>query len=198
MARRSDHTREQLREMALSQAEAVIVRDGIGALSMRKIAKAMGYTVGTLYLIFPNQDALLLAVNLRTADALHGHLLDAIAAADSKDELRAAASAYIDFAQANPHRWRLVFELNTDQPDQATQVQRRVEQLFALIESLLAARQHALDSAALRQTAAALWAGVHGMASLHVTGKLDWAGTHQAAGMLDVLLDKLAPDTATD
>lgn len=191
MARRSDHTREQLREMALSQAEAVIVRDGIGALSMRKIAKAMGYTVGTLYLIFPNQDALLLAVNLRTADALHAYLLDAVATAPPEQELRVAAAAYIDFAQANPHRWRLVFELNTDQPEQVAQVQRRVEQLFALIESLLAARLPTLGGGALRQTAAAVWAGVHGMASLRVTGKLDWAGETQAEGMLDVLLDRL-------
>ena len=67
-----------------------------------------------------------------------------------------------------------------------------MEQLFALIESLLAARMPSLDSRALRKTAAALWAGVHGMASLRVTGKLDWAGETQAEGMLDVLLERLA------
>lgn len=188
MARRSDHTREQLREMALSQAEAVIARDGLDALSMRKIAKAIGYTVGTLYLIFPNQDALLLAVNLRTADALHGHLLDRIAAAEPADELRAAAMGYIDFAVANPHRWRLIFELRADEPEQAAQVQRRVDQLFALIESLLAARRPALDSTALRHHATALWAGVHGIAALQVTGKLGWSGATESHPVLDALL----------
>ena len=48
MGRRNDHTREQLREMVLSAAELLIVREGMAGFSMRKVARAIGYTVGQL------------------------------------------------------------------------------------------------------------------------------------------------------
>ena len=122
------------------------------------------------------------------ADALHAQLLDRIATADPAEELRAAALAYIEFAVANPHRWRLIFELRADEPEQAAHVQRRVDQLFTLIESLLAARRPNLRSEALRHQATALWAGVHGIAALQVADKLGWSGARDSHPVLDALL----------
>ena len=52
MARRSDHSREELREMAITAAEQIVVEQGYEGLSARKVAAAIGYTVGTLYLVF--------------------------------------------------------------------------------------------------------------------------------------------------
>ena len=54
MARRSDHTREEIREMALVATEQIVSVAGFSALSARKIAKKIGYTVGSLYLLFDN------------------------------------------------------------------------------------------------------------------------------------------------
>ena len=56
--------------MALTAAETLVTREGLAGFSMRKVALAMGYTVGNLYLLFGNQDDLLAEVSMRTADAL--------------------------------------------------------------------------------------------------------------------------------
>ena len=74
MARRSDHSREELREMALSAAEQIVVEQGYEGLSARKVASAIGYTVGTLYLVFENIDDLILNINARTLDRLHAKM----------------------------------------------------------------------------------------------------------------------------
>ena len=70
MARRSEHSKEQIRDMALEAAETIVATDGLAGLSARKIAKQIGYTVGTLYLVFRNLDDLVLHVNARTLDAM--------------------------------------------------------------------------------------------------------------------------------
>lgn len=74
MARRSDHSREEIRAMALAAAQQIVTEQGFAALNARKIASAIGYTVGTLYLVFKNLDDLFLQLNARTLDDLHAAL----------------------------------------------------------------------------------------------------------------------------
>ena len=68
MARRSDHSREEIKEMALNAAMEVLEQEGPKGLSARKVASAIGYTVGTLYLVFKNQQEMVLQLNARTLD----------------------------------------------------------------------------------------------------------------------------------
>jgi AcrR family transcriptional regulator len=198
MGRRNEHTHEQQREMALSAAELLIVKEGIGAFSMRKVAKAIGYTVGNLYLLFANQDDLLAAINERTADAIHAFLQDACEPhADPRERLRAMGAAYIDFAQRHPHRFRLMFEhqLPADmQPRPATDM--RLKRLFDLVEHNLRPLVPGLAPDALRAAAATLWSAVHGVCVLSVSGKLKWTGLGDlrdlSHGVVDIVLGGLA------
>jgi AcrR family transcriptional regulator len=201
MGRRNEHTHEQQREMALSAAELLIVKEGIAAFSMRKVATAIGYTVGNLYLLFANQDDLLAAVNERTADAIHGFLQDACEGhADPRERLRAMGGAYIEFAQRHPNRFRLMFEHQLPpemQPRPSTDA--RLKRLFELVERSLAPLLPAIKPEALRAAAAAVWSAVHGVCMLTVSGKLKWAGLGDlrelSDGVVDILLNGL---TATD
>lgn len=199
MGRRNEHTQEQQREMALAAAELLVVKDGIAGFSMRKVAQAIGYTVGNLYLLFANQDDLLAAVNERTADAMHAFLQDACEPhADPRERLRAMGGAYIEFAQRNPHRFRLMFEHQLPeamQPRPSTDV--RLKRLFDLVEGNLAPLVPGLRGDALRGAAAALWSAVHGVCLLLVTGKLrKWSGLADprdlSDGIVDIVLGGLA------
>lgn len=198
MGRRNEHTHEQQREMALSAAELLIVREGVTGFSMRKVAKAIGYTVGNLYLLFANQDDLLAAVNERTADAIHAFLQDACEPhSDPRERLRAMGSAYIGFAQRHPHRFRLMFEhqLPADmQPRASTDV--RLKRLFDLVERSLQPVARGLEPEALRAAAATLWSAVHGVCVLTVSGKLKWVGLADLReltdGVVDIVLSGLA------
>ena len=74
MARRADHSREELCEIAMQAAERIVETDGLRALTARNVADAIGYSPGTLYNLFANLDELILQLNGRTLDALHDRL----------------------------------------------------------------------------------------------------------------------------
>ncbi len=66
MGRRSEHSIEEIRSMALDAADGLLKEQGLAGFSTRAIAKAMGYTAGTLYLAFRNLDDLVLQLNRRS------------------------------------------------------------------------------------------------------------------------------------
>jgi len=178
MGRRNQHSREQQRDMAIAAAELILVREGFAGLSMRKVADAIGYTVGQLYLIFQNQDDLLAIINERTTDAIYGHLRDAIEGARNPEvRLRTLAAAYIEFAQQHSHRFRMLFEhqLPPDMQPRASS-ESRIRRMFELVESCVTPVLPGATPAKLRLNATTLWSGVHGIATLAVSGKFKWAG----------------------
>lgn len=179
MGRRNEHSREQQREMAIAAAELILVKDGFAGLSMRKVADAIGYTVGNLYLLFQNQDDLLSTINERTTDAVYAHLRDAIETTqDPAERIKQLARAYIEYARQHPHRFRMMFEhsLPAEMEPRVT-ADKRIQRMFELIESSLAPLLPPRAGKQLRIAAATLWSGVHGVCMLAVTGKLKWSGT---------------------
>ena len=191
MGRRNEHSREQQREMALAAAELILVKEGMAGLTMRQVAKAIGYTVGNLYLLFANQDDLLASLNERTTDAMYGCLRDAVEPmSDPREQLRAMATAYIAYAQRNPHRWRMMFEHDLpDSMEPRPTADMRIRRMFELVESCLDKVLPGADAEDLRIAATALWSGVHGICVLAVTGKLKWSGGTDYAPFCDYLID---------
>jgi AcrR family transcriptional regulator len=169
---------------------------------MRKVAQEIGYTVGNLYLLFANQDDLLALINERTADALHTNLQDICEPhRDPRERLRAMAAGYIEFAQRNPHRFRLMFEHQLPDamlPRPATEL--RLKRLFDLVEHNLRPMLPTAKSDELRAAAAALWSAVHGVCTLTLSSKLrKWTGLpdHRelSDGVVDVFLNGLIGTT---
>ncbi|MCB1873389.1 MAG: TetR/AcrR family transcriptional regulator [Gammaproteobacteria bacterium] len=191
MARRSDHSREEIHEMALSAAEQIVREQGYGGLSARKVAGAIGYTVGTLYLVFDNLDDLILQVNSRTLDRLHAQMLQEQSAhAPARERLLQLGHSYIRFANEDPHRWGMIFE-HRFPPEQETPAWFRVkvERMFALVEARLEplAGEHSANEIA--QAARALWSGVHGICILAITDRLDIAGVSSVQQLTQFLMD---------
>jgi AcrR family transcriptional regulator len=178
MARRSDHSREEIREMALSAAEQIVVEQGFKGLSARKIAAAIGYTVGTLYLVFQNLDDLILHINARTLDRLHARMTESRAnSGDARDYLLRLGQVYIRFADADPHRWAMVFEHRFSE-DRAVPAwyQEKITRMFALVEDGLEPLAKQRPQQEIVQAARALWGGVHGICILALTDNLGAAG----------------------
>lgn len=191
MGRRNQHSREQQRDMAIAAAELILVREGFAGLSMRKVADAIGYTVGQLYLIFQNQDDLLAIINERTTDAIYGHLRDRSEAIDAPlARLRALAAAYIEFALRHPHRFRMLFEHQLPpamSPRPSSEL--RIKRMFELVESAVAPLLAETSSQSPRRVATTLWSGVHGIAALAVSGKYKWAGQGDEGHYSDELVE---------
>ncbi len=176
MARRSDHTREELKEMAINAAEQLIAREGLAGMSARKVATEMGYTAGTLYLIFQNLDALIVEVNTRALRQLELGIEQAIAGETQPvSTIVTIARTYLEYAQRQTYRWLTVFEHRLPEGEKFPEsYQSQVARLFVLVEEPLRnIRGAGASEVEIAKEARALWAGVHGLATLTVGGKLD-------------------------
>src|SRR5262245_44188110 len=98
---------EQLREALLLAAERTIATDGYQALRARALAEDVGCAVGAIYNVFPDLDALALAVKSRIIDVMDAELARAVASAAGEGasaeqvairRLLALAQAYLRFA----------------------------------------------------------------------------------------------------
>ena len=190
MARRSDHSREELREMAITAAEQIVVEQGYAGLSARKVAAAIGYTVGTLYLVFENLDDLILHINARTLDRLHARMTASQAqCGHASDCLLQLGQVYIQFADEDPHRWAMVFEhrFSEEQVAPAWYLEK-VARMFTLVEEGLEplAGQRTRDE--ITQATRALWGGVHGICILALTDNLGVTGVDSVQGLTQTLI----------
>jgi len=66
MARRSEHSREEIKSMILDAAENIVRDQGFSALKIRQISADMGYTVASVYMVFANMDDLNTQIKTRT------------------------------------------------------------------------------------------------------------------------------------
>ncbi|HEY5603435.1 MAG TPA: TetR/AcrR family transcriptional regulator [Gammaproteobacteria bacterium] len=200
MARRSDHTKEQIKEMALSAAEKLVTRDGLQGLSARKIAHEIGYTVGTLYLVFENIDELISHVNARTLDMLYESLLAAtVSCRQPRTCILAIGRAYVEFATRHPHRWKMIFEHNLAKGVEAPQWYRmKVNRMFELVEQQLQPLLAGQSRKKIAQTAKTLWCGVHGICALAVTNKLEVDDAQSIQTLTDSLINHFVAGIAAD
>jgi AcrR family transcriptional regulator len=189
MARRSDHSREEIRQMALNAAEEIVEIEGYKGLSTRKVAKAIGYTAGTLYLVFEDQEDMVLQINGRTLDALFEWLRARRGDASTPiDNLRALADAYIAYATTETPRWNLLFEYIAAEGNELPEwYLAKLGKVFGLVETALKPLADHRSEEELQQAARVLWASVHGICTLKIRHRMDLAGgqtTEQMANML--------------
>jgi AcrR family transcriptional regulator len=195
MGRRSSHEPQQLRELILDAAQEIIEAQGLVGLSAREIARRIGYSPGTIYNLFSNLDDVVLNIEARVLDALDRRLGEAQQAADGAadgnhgDRPARLARAYLAFAQEKPRLWNLLLEHHMPPGAELPPWYRqKLEGLTAQVERALAPC-FAPGSEAERQSAArALWAGVHGIASLATADKLSVVTTETAERLIDDLV----------
>src|SRR5215469_91551 len=138
MGRRSDHTKEELKELAISSGIKLVEKEGVSGFGARKVASEMGYTVGTLYHIFGSLDDFVLCINGRTLDEWYEAISHVPARPDKGDGITALAKAYIQFVRKNYGRWSLLFGYSLARDKELPQwYQEKVEKLFSVAEQAL-------------------------------------------------------------
>lgn len=187
MARRSEHSQEQIKEMVLVAAETIVVEEGINALTVRKIALEIGYTVGSIYMVFANMNELVTHVKARTLDALAEQLANCPADGSVEHHIQALAETYLSFAACHFNRWRMIFDVQSDEISPEW-YKAKVEQMFAIVEGLfvqLAPTRTAEQSAMAART---LWSAVHGICILALTDKPQASDIEASRQSLELLV----------
>ncbi len=191
MARRSDHSRDEIREMALAAAERLINAQGYKGLSARKVATEIGYTVGTLYLVFKNQEEFILHINSRTLDELYQAMETTISTQQVPgDCIKALCRTYYDYAAAHSKRWLLIFEHALPDKDALPDwYQQRITRGFEMLEQVLEPIVATHNQQQVGKAARVLWGSVHGITMLAVTRKLDVVGVDSVYELIDSLVE---------
>ena len=161
-----------LRSALLAAAIREIESVGVEHLSLRSLAAEVGVSPSAAYHHFADKDALIAAVALQGLMMLEQSVTEAATAlpadADPAARLGSAASAYIEFAVAHPHLFRLSFSGHRP-PDMDTTGAFHPF-LGQLLDDIAASGS---VPPALRAGAdAVVWATVHGMATLVLEGYL--------------------------
>ena len=162
--RRSEKSRA-LADRLVSAAEAVIAADGLPALRARALASAVGCSVGAIYGVYEDLDAIVLEVNALTLDAFVADMGRDARGAGQEDQLVQMAEAYLDYAARNRHRWAALFQHRLPPGRTITEsYANRQEAAFRLIEAPLAALHPTLPEIGL--AARTLFSAVHGVVAL--------------------------------
>lgn len=166
----SDSQLLEARARILAEAARIISAEGYGALSMRKLASAVGLTAGALYRYFPTKQDVLRTYCTEALDGLT-HRVERILGetADLPAALERALLAYGDFALDDVDRFRILFldlEITTFELDEQT--------ALSAYRLLLEAVRRAVAAGLLRPLPAAditriLIASAHGVCVLAVT-----------------------------
>ena len=177
--------------MILQAAKAIVEEDGVDALKVRRVAADIGYTVGTIYMLFDGLADVVLAVKGLVLDDLQHYLQTACNEVDDPEQsILVAAKAYLSFASRNYHLWSLLFDrhhqYNQDVPPWYRQ---KVDVLFANIERMFRQMTPSAGEEQVKQGARALWSGVHGVCVLSLTGALDSVGVDHIEQMLTLLVE---------
>ncbi len=174
MARRSDHTKEELQELIVGETMKLVDDFGATNITAREIAARIGYAPGTLYTHFDNLADIFLQVNGRILVRLKAQVQGAIDSADDPaDRLLEMGYAYLSFAEAHPHWFALLFSLGLE-PGQSVPdyLQEIVDSLFDLVRAELAALDPNATAAELELGVRALWSGVHGICALSLSDRI--------------------------
>jgi len=190
MGRRTDHSREDLREMILSAGEAIVRGAGIQGLTARSVAGRIGYSPGTLYNFFEDLDDLIVHINARTLDALYDACTRVPTALNPEETLSAYARAYIQFTEKHARRWALLMSERSPPLSELPEwYQLKVSRLLSLVEAALGPLFAEPQSADRARAAVVLWASLHGISSLR--------GVRAVEGKSVALVDDLISNYVT-
>lgn len=188
MARGQKIDHQELHATILTVATQIIKDEGMKSLSIRKIAKEIGCAVGTIYNIFSSIDDIFLTINAATMTRLYKQLQqEAQEESDPLTALVMLGRAYVAFSRDNYHLWSLLVDHKL-QPGSTlpVNVQEKIDDLFLLVSGMVAPLV-SNDKGKADLAAKVLWASLHGVCSLAMSGKLDTVKAEAA----DVLAESL-------
>jgi len=188
MARRSDHTRDELTRLVLDAAREIIRKEGLSALTTRKIAGEIGYTGGTLYQMFQSADDIVERVNAETLDELHARCLKVDLSAAPAASLDGLAKTYLAYAARNRKLWDAVFRYRPGPGRERLEEYRAsVRRLMGLIEQAIAPLFGPDEEHTRLHEARVLWASFYGISALDSERLLNPEET--VAGMVGTLIE---------
>ena len=179
---RRQRERAERRQVIVNAARELAEAEGWESVTTRRLADRIEYSQPVLYSHFEGKDAIVSAVALEGFGELAAILHNARERADSPGvEPRAVASAYLEFARANPALYEAMFTLRVDLTFAQSGTPAPLHASFAELRAALAPSAGERDIETVTEVA---WSALHGLATLSQAGRLRPAFYDQRLAML--------------
>jgi AcrR family transcriptional regulator len=203
---KTEQEKQKLKTLIIDAARELFVNKGVEAVSMREIAKRIGYSATTIYSHFRDKEALLRAICdtdfLALANALNGIM----AIQDPVERMIMLGRGYVSFALNYPNHYRLMFmnpHVARTHEQSCIEEQNAEQNAYLQLKTVVAAVHDAgrfrADLKDIDLIAQTIWAGIHGVCSLEISMAQDdwfeWCEINsRIALMQDVLIRGLVKD----
>jgi AcrR family transcriptional regulator len=167
-----------LRNALIKEAKKLVERKGIEAFALREVARIVGVSANAAYNHFEDKEALLKSVASSGFAELAAQREDARskAAPDAWSQLNAGAKVYVQFAEARPKLFDLMFSSlgvgsrpgKTNETDPSSR--KAYKQLSEALDNLVLSGK--LTSQRRAGAESTLWSLIHGLAVLRRAGAL--------------------------
>jgi AcrR family transcriptional regulator len=182
-----------LRAACVGAALELLEEGGARALSLRAVARRAGVSPAAPYRHYADREALVSAVAAVGYRELAERLVAAHPAPATPEQLASVAVAYVQFALEQPALFRMMFGEPCDRDNDERVAATAVVSLY--LREIVARCFPQADAEAL---APAIWALVHGLAFLHLDGRLDASTPSAVADRVTAAIHGLLSTTAGD
>lgn len=198
---RREREKQELRTRILDAARELFAEEGYDAVTMRRIAERIEYSPTAIYFHFRDKHALMQELCDEDFGALAGEFQKIARIADPIDRLRQIGRAYAAFAMSHRNHYRLMFM--TPHPESMRPEDSRIARgnpeedayafLKATVSDAIAAEKLRPEYRDADLVSQMVWAGTHGVASLHIAkckdAWVDWRdATETAHAQIEVML----------
>lgn len=195
MAAKTAERKEALRIKLRDVATRTIAKDGLAALRARDLAREAGCSVGAIYNVYEDLNALVMAVNGLTFRALGAAVTGAIEEAGDippNARLIVMSKAYLGFAAEHTRLWRALFdlEMTADGPVPDWYLEE-LAAVFGLIAVPLREIYPEKSQAELDLMVRALFSSVHGIVLLGLERRISAVPLDQIEAMIAAVLSEI-------
>ena len=180
-----------LKNALINAGVEILAREGVGGLSLRKVAKQAGVSHAAPYAHFTDKQAFIAAISTEGFKQLYSQIEIVKQTYRTSPEtlLTEVAWAYVQFALNEPDRFKLMFssvlEKEKDYPDFVETSQKNFRQLVEIVE--ICQQAAVLKKGAPDLLALSLWGTVHGFVSLLLEGQISHTVLEKAS-LKDILI----------
>jgi AcrR family transcriptional regulator len=195
LTERKEREKIELKNLILDAARKILLTQGQDGLSIRKIADEIEYSPATIYLYFPDKDAILHELMDMGFRVMNEYMKTAYAELDPVKRIHNIGHAYIRFGLENKDWYELMF--NSDKP--MKHIEKCCEdwdQGMAMFAFLTQTCKDAITKLEIKNIeedilALHLWSSVHGLVNLYLTERLEIVQRNNSSALIAKTLDAI-------
>ena len=193
---RREREKAELRAKIMDAARAIFAERGYEAVTMRQIAERIEYSPTAIYFHFKDKESLIQELCARDFLSLAQAFGRLKQIADPVDRLRHIGRKYVEFATEHPNQYQLMFMTPTPPFEPSVTSGNPEETAYQVLRGTVAEGiktgrflPEFNDAELVTQL---VWAGVHGVISLHIAKAHDpWVEWRDAKNTADTMVDVL-------